>query len=180
MSQTDAARRTVDAPRSALHDGAMANTAGLSERQRKAIDRATATKNALYAAHERLQRALGLPQVGREERWAERVAQELEAARQALEEHKREVRGPGGLYDELRFEAPWLIPRVEQLTAQMDRIERELADLAVEVRHVADGDLRGVHHLRHDTERALAAVRDLLAREADLVYERFDEPAALD
>ena len=152
----------------------------LTERQQRAITQAAATKNALLEAQEHLHRALMLPQTGREQAWAERVARELEAARQALEAHKAEVRGPGGLYEEVRFEAPWLIPRVNQLVAQMDRIERELADLAIEVQRVQDGDLQGLHAIRHDAERAMAMLRDLLAKEADLVYERFTEPAALD
>ncbi|GBD24583.1 hypothetical protein HRbin29_02265 [bacterium HR29] len=158
----------------------MADTPALTERQQRAIAQAAATKNALLEAQQHLQHALGLPQTGREQRWADRVARELEAARKALDAHKMEVRGPGGLYEELRFDAPWLIPRVDQLVAQMDRVERELADLATEIRHVQDGDLRGLHHIRHDAERALAMLRDLLAREGDLVYERFNEPAALD
>lgn len=157
----------------------MGTTRTLTDRQRRAITQSAASQNALLAAQEELHRALVSPQTGREERWAKPVARALEATRTALDAHKQEVRGPGGLYEELRFDAPWLIPRVEQLIAQMDRVERELADLAADVRRVEEGDLRDVHHIRHDAERALAMVRDLLAREGDLVYEQFNEPAEL-
>lgn len=163
-----------------MHDGAMGETGRLTDRQRRAITQSAASQNALFAAQQELQRALVLPQTGREQRWAKAVARALEDARKALDAHKHEVRGPGGLYEELRFEAPWLIPRVDQLIAQMDRVERELADLAADVRRVEEGDLRDVHRIRHDAERALAMVRDLLAREGDLVYEQFYEPAELD
>jgi len=90
------------------------------------------------------------------------------------------VAGDGGLYDEFRFEAPWLVPRVDQLITQLRRIEAEAGDLATEVQRVVEGDLQAMPAIRSEAERLGVMVRDLMAKEVDLIYERFNEPAALD
>lgn len=157
-------------------------TAGapLSENQAGAIERAGETQHALSEAQHALYLALGRAQPNRERRWAAKVSAELQRARQAIARHREQVVGPGGLYDEVRFEAPWLVPRVEQLVAQLNRIEAEATDLAAEVERVREGDFQGLPAIRADAERMGIMLRDLLAKEADLTYERFNEPAALD
>lgn len=115
-----------------------------------------------------------------ERAWARRVADKLNRARDAIAAHRQEVEGPDGLYEELRFEAPRLLPRVHQLMTQLERIEREATDLATEVRRVEDGDLQGLPSIRGDAEHLLMSLRDVMAKESDLMFERFNEPPALD
>ncbi len=55
-----------------------------------------------------------------------------------------------------------------------------MVDLQIELARVGAGDLQAMGAVRSDGERALLALRDLLTQEADLIYERFNEPQALD
>ena len=158
----------------------MADTTTLTREQESALGGAGRSHGGLVEAQHRLHRALGKAQPGREREWAALVLKEMQVARQLLAAHREEVQGANGLYDQLRFEAPWLLPRLQQLVSQMARLEAEAADLETEARRVADGDLSGLASIRHDAERMLAVLRDLLAKESDLIYERFNEPPALD
>jgi chlorite dismutase len=156
------------------------STGTTSESQRASIDAATRSHDKLELAERALHAALGRPQPTRERAWAQRVATELRAAIEAIEAHRREVEGEHGLYGELRFDAPWLLPRLHQLSAQLARIETEARDLTDEVQRVIDGDLQGLSAIRADAERMLLSLRDLRAKESDLIFERFNEPVALD
>ena len=157
---------TISKDTALRHDSAVA-AAGLSHR-------------AVEVAEHHLLAALSRPQPGRERAWARRVAAQLQIARDALAHHRLEVEGPEGLYAELQFEAPWLIPRLHQLAAQLERIEREVVDLASEVGRVESGDLQAIAFIRADATHMLVSLRDVVSKEVDLVYERFNEPAAAD
>ncbi len=152
----------------------------LSSAQRGAIESAGAERNALQEAQDHLIKALGRPQPGRERRWAMKVGEELRVAREALSRYREEVEGKEGLYAELERDAPWLQARTRQLRNQLERIEQEADHLTAEIDRVIDGDAQGLSTIRNDAERMLVALRDLLAREADLIWEQFNEPAALD
>jgi hypothetical protein len=152
----------------------------LTGAQAGAIERAERTQHGLLEAEAHLHAALRRPQPLRERRWAEAVATELAAALAALRDHRLEVEGPQGLYDELRREAPWTEPRLRQIAAQLRRLESEIVDLQIEVARVEGGDNQGLHQIRADAERMLLSIRELLGKEADLIYERFSEPSALD
>lgn len=156
------------------------STGTITPNQRASIDAAGRSHDALELAERSLLAALGRPQPARERAWAKRVATELQVAIDAIEAHRREVEGDHGLYGELRFEAPWLLARVRQLTSQLGRIQSEARDLVREVQRVTEGDLQGLGAIRADAERMLLSLRDLRAKETDLIFERFNEPVALD
>ena len=98
----------------------------------------------------------------------------------ALREHRLEVEGPTGLYAEMLRDAPWTQSRLRQLAAQLRRIESEAVDLESEVARVAAGDFESISAVRSDAEWMLLSLRDILSKEADLIWERFNEPVALD
>ena len=148
--------------------------------QRGAIEAASASRNDLVEAQHHLLKALGRPQPGRERKWAQHVATELEAARRALQHYRAEVEGDEGLYAEVQRDSPWLIARVRQMQNQLQRITQESDHLQEEVERVVAGDVRALPAIRQDAERMLLVLRDLLAREADLLVEQFNEPAAQD
>jgi hypothetical protein len=148
--------------------------------QRSAVRGAERTQGALLQAQEHLFAALRRPQPTRERRWAEAVAAELSAAGARLREHRLEVEGPAGLYAELLRDAPWTQSRLRQLASQLRRIESEAVDLQSEVERVAQGDFESIAAVRSDAEWMLLSLRDILSKEADLIWERFNEPAALD
>ena len=105
---------------------------------------------------------------------------ELAAAREAIAAHRHEVEAEGGLYEELCFEAPWLLSRVQQLINQLRRLEAQATDLAADVERVHQGDLQPLPAIRAEAESMLFSLRDILAKEADITWERFNEPVALD
>jgi hypothetical protein len=148
--------------------------------QEAALRGAEGTKVRLLDAQEHLYRALRRPQPARERRWAGEVARELAAALRSIHAHRAEVERREGLYAELLREAPWVAPRVRQFAAQLKRIEAEAVDLQIELARVEAGDLQAVGAVRADAERLLHSVRDLLNKEADIVYERFNEPGVGD
>jgi hypothetical protein len=148
--------------------------------QQAAVHDAGQTEDALLAAQEHLYAALRRPQPMRERRWAAAVGEELAGAIEALQRHRQEVEGPGGLYEELANQAPWLLGRVKQLGAQLRRLEDESVDLQIEVARIEAGDLQGLPRMRSDAEHMLFTLRDLLHKEIDLIYEQFNQPAALD
>lgn len=152
----------------------------LTEAQQSAIQRAGESHGTLETAQQHLIKALGRAAPAREREWAARVSTELGEARRAIAAHRAEVEGQGGLYDELRFEAPWLLPRIQQLINQLKRLELEAEDLATEVERVRQGDLEPMHHIRAEAELIIRSLRDIMAKEADIVWERFNEPVALD
>jgi hypothetical protein len=159
---------------------AKTRSVGADREQTEAVEAAERTQDALLQAQEHLLRVLGRPQPGRERRWAEVVGVELVRALAALREHRLEVERSEGLYAELQRDAPWLAPRIRQIAAQLRRIESEAVDLQIEVTRVEAGDFGGLQHVRGDSERMLLTLRDLMSKEADLIWERFNEPAALD
>lgn len=152
----------------------------LTPGQRGALDAAGTNRNALVAAQDHLIHALGRPQPNRERKWAAKVQRDLQHARDVLSEYRAEVEGTEGLYAELQKDAPWVLPRVRQLRNQLERVEQEADHLVEEVTRVTDGDLQALPAIRADAERMLFLLRDLLSREADLIYEQFNEPGALD
>lgn len=152
----------------------------LSATQTVAIERAGRSHDVLGQAQRLLHAALGRPQPRREAKWAAKVTEALDGMRGALSVHRDEVLGAGGLYEELRLEAPWLLGRVDQLAAQFGRVQQEADDLAAELERVKGGDLQGLPAIRADAERMLTLLRGLISKEADLIYEQFNEPVALD
>jgi hypothetical protein len=152
----------------------------LTDAQAGAVRGAERTQSALLRAQEHLYAALRRPQPNRERRWAEAVGAEVAAALAALRDHRLEVEEPAGLYAELQRDAPWVAPRIRQVAAQLRRIESEIVDLQIEVARVEAGDLHAVGTIRAEAEHMLFSLRDLLSKESDLIYERFNEPAALD
>lgn len=154
--------------------------ANLTESQEFALQGVRRTHGLLVEAHEHLQRALQKAQPGREQAWAGEVARELSAAAEAVAAHRTEVESDQGLYAELRLDAPWLLPRLNQMVEQLARVARQIADLQLDALRVAQGDYQGLAAIRHDAERMLENLRSLMAKEADLTFERFNQPVALD
>lgn len=152
----------------------------LTAAQQSALAGAEQTQHGLLAAQDALLTALRRPQPTRERKWAEQVRQQLGRVVDALREHRLEVERAEGLYAEILRDAPWTQPRLRQLAAQLRRLEAEAADLVVEVERVESGDLQPLPTIRQDAERLLLSLRDLLSKEADLIYERFLQPVAED
>ncbi|HWO93733.1 MAG TPA: hypothetical protein VNL92_03125 [Dehalococcoidia bacterium] len=134
----------------------------------------------LAEARIQVHRALGRALPGRERDWADHVAGTLELLRTALADHKGDALGAKGLYEQIRFDEPRLTRRVDELEAELLRIEGVAAQLHERAQRISQGERAGIETMRDDTEALLKAIRDLLAAEADLVWEQYNEPIALD
>lgn len=159
---------------------ATGRSSSMDRGQEGAVRGAERTQDSLLKAQEHLFVALRRPQPTRERRWAESVSGALTAALGALRDHRLEVEGADGLYAELRRDAPWTAARLRQISAQLRRIEAEIVDLQLETARVEAGDFESIGSIRGDAERMLLSIRDLVSKETDLIWERFNEPAALD
>ncbi|MEZ4492647.1 MAG: hypothetical protein R3C29_04950 [Dehalococcoidia bacterium] len=151
-----------------------------TDAQQQAISQTGTSHRSLVTAQNSLFRALGRAAPLREREWAARVAEALDEARRCIASHRASVEGHGGLYDELRFEAPWLLSRVQQLVNQLRRLEAEAEDLSIEVERVRQGDLEPLPRIRAEAELVLRSLREVMAKETDIIWERFNEPVALD
>lgn len=158
----------------------MRERSSAGSRQVAAIESKDQSQDTLSVAQSHLHRVLATAQVGREPAWAKEVAQALAAARDAMRQHRNTVRAPDGLYAEIQFSAPWLDSRVKQMERQLDRVLQEASDLAEEVARTQEGESRATLGIRSDAERMLASLRDLMAKENDLVYQCLEEPPAVD
>lgn len=134
----------------------------------------------LHEVAGRLEIALGRAQGGRETAWADLVRERLLGLQRCLQRHAERALGRQGLYAEIAGEAPHLGARSRQLERQLDRLATEAEDLLAEVERVRRADLQGVTAIRVDAERLLASLRDLMAKENDLMFERFRDLPALD
>jgi hypothetical protein len=147
----------------------------LTAAQSNAIRQTARSHHVLIEAQAHLHRALERAQGRREMEWAGLVASELRAARDKIAAHRDEVRGSSGLYHELQFEAPRLIPRVERMAALLQQLESEAARLAGRVEVICGGDARELRGVRPEAERMLQTLRTLMFQENDLIFERFRE-----
>lgn len=151
-----------------------------SASQQRAIDAKTRSHCALSEAQSHLYAVLSAALVGRERAWAQGVVGALRAAHDAVEQHAAEVGAPDGLYGEILLDAPWLERRVERVQRQLARLRQQVGDLARTVESVAGGERDAARSVRYEAEQMLVALRDLMSQENELVYERLDDPPALD
>jgi len=158
----------------------MTKTDRLTSSQSHAIRRTERSHHALIEAQAHLHRALEKAQGGREMEWSRQVAKDLREARRKIASHRSEVRASSGLYHELQFEAPRLIPRVEKMASLLVRLEEQAARLAERVEVICGGDARALRGVRPEAEKMLQSLRTLMFQENDLIFERFREIGAPD
>lgn len=143
------------------------------------FERRNASHEALHQGAGRLRVALARAQQGRETAWADLVDDHLRTLREAIDRHSSSARVRGGLYDEVIAEEPRLVPRVRQLERRLKRLSAEAADLQVEVNRVQEADLDGLSSIRTDAQHLLASLFEMMAKENDLMFERFRDLPAL-
>lgn len=153
----------------------MTNKDRLTISQSQAIRQTARSHDALIEAQAHLHRALEMAQGRRAIEWARLVSKELEAAREKLVNHREEVRASSGLYFELQFESPRLIPRVRKISALLQQLEKQAADLAARVEVICGGNDRRLDEIRPEAEAMLQTLRTLMFQENDLIFERFRE-----
>jgi hypothetical protein len=141
------------------------------ERNREVLDAVRVRRDALYDAVLALERALAVPAGDAPEAWAAMLAAPITRLQDVLSVHIRGTEGPDGLFEQVREDAPHLLPAVDKLRAEHDPLVTAADSLAGHLGTV-DSDV-AVDGVR---DQALALVLELLEhrhRGAELLYDAY-------
>jgi Hemerythrin HHE cation binding domain len=123
----------------------------------------------LRQAAQELEAALAAPLMGRPDGWVEQVAPAVHRLREAFTAHVSTTEGRGGLFDQIRTDAPRLVTVLTRLRREHGQIAGELAAAAGEL-DTEETTLEGV---RERLTIALSVLSRHRQRGADLLYEAY-------
>ena len=146
-------------------------TEELLRRNREVLDAVKLRRDDFYEAVLNLERALAVPAGDAPELWASLVAARVGRVREVLDDHVAGTEGEGGLFEQLREDAPHLLPGVLRLEAAHDGLVMQAVALDASLEHVRGAD---------DVDRARDASLDLMRvllehrhRGAELLYDAY-------
>jgi hypothetical protein len=143
----------------------------VQDRNRAVLDAVRIRRDDLYEAVLGLERALGVPAADAPEAWASLLVNPVGHLAEVLEEHVHGTEGEDGLFEQLREDAPRLLPAVERLRGAHDGLRAStdrLRDHLAVLRSASDVD--DVRDEALDLMRALLEHRH---RGAELLYEAY-------
>lgn len=144
---------------------------GIREENRAVLDAVRIRRDDLYEAILGLERALTVPAGDAPDAWGELVAPPVQHLAAVITEHVDGTEGDGGLFDQIRDDAPRLLPMVERLRAEHGPLAASAAQLEARVATVATDD--DVHAVR---DEALDLIRRLLEHRhhgSELLYDAY-------
>jgi Hemerythrin HHE cation binding domain len=124
----------------------------------------------LREAAQELEAALAAPLTGRLDGWARQVRPAVQRIRDAFAAHVSFTEGRGGLFDQIRTDAPRLVTALARLHREHGEITAGLA--AAEEQLEAGGEA-GMARVREQLTAALTALSLHRQRGADLLYEAY-------
>ena len=140
-------------------------------RNRELLDAVRVRRDRLYDAILRVERALASPAGGDAARWAAALTAPVDSLQEVLNDHVSGTEGAEGLFEQMREDAPHLLPALERIRDEHDPLldgTRGLIDALPNV-HDDDGvDLVRMHAL--DLMRRLLEHRH---RGAELLYDAY-------
>lgn len=143
----------------------------IREQNRAVLDAVRIRRDDLYEAILGLERALTVPAGDAPDAWAELVAPPVRHLATVIATHVDGTEGDGGLFDQIRDDAPHLLPMVERLRAEHAPLAELAAHLEERVASVRTDD--DVHDVR---DEALGLIRRLLEHRhhgAELLYDAY-------
>lgn len=113
---------------------------------------------------------LSASRVGRADDWAREVSVSLATLREAFDRHVADTEGRGGLFEQIRADAPRLDPSLHKLHREHADIARRLsvADLAIR-----PGDDESLEHAREQLTAALERLDRHRQHGADLLHDAY-------
>ena len=129
-----------------------------------------AHRSRLREASQELEAALAAPLTGRLDRWVGQVMPAVQRIREAFAAHVSVTEGRGGLFDQIRTDAPRLVTALARLHREHGEITAGLA--AAEEQLEARGEA-GMARVREQLTAALTALSLHRQRGADLLYEAY-------
>jgi hypothetical protein len=124
----------------------------------------------LREASQELEAALAAPLTGRLDGWVRQVMPAVQRIREAFAAHVSFTEGRGGLFDQIRTDAPRLVTALARLHREHGEITAGLA--AAEEQLEARGEA-GMARVREQLTAALTALSLHRQRGADLLYEAY-------
>ena len=144
---------------------------GIREENREVLDAVRIRRDDLYEAILGLERALAVPAGDAPDAWGEVLAAPIARLVEVLDAHVDGTEGPGGLFDQIRDDAPHLLSVVERLRAEHDPLEVAASTLATHAAAVTtDAEVDDVR------DEALDLVRRLLEHRhhgAELLFDAY-------
>jgi hypothetical protein len=144
---------------------------GIREENREVLDAVRIRRDDLYEAILGLERALAVPAGDAPDAWGEVLAAPIARLVEVLDAHVDGTEGPGGLFDQIRDDAPHLLSVVERLRAEHDPLEVAASTLSAHAAAVTtDAEVDDVR------DEALDLVRRLLEHRhhgAELLFDAY-------
>ena len=140
---------------------------------RKTLDEVRARRASLRKAMSAVGTAVEAPLAERPNEWAAQLVGDLTRLSAAWERHITITEADGGLFGQIRSDAPELDPQLQQLHREHDKL-RDAISIASSVITGAAGDETMLHQLR---EQVTILISDLIRhrqRGADLVYRAYE------
>lgn len=144
---------------------------GIQDENREVLAAVRIRRDDLYEAILGLERALAVPAGDVPEAWGEVLAEPVAHLIEVIDGHVDGTEGPGGLFEQIRDDAPHLLPVVERLRADHAPLAGAASALATHAAAVTtDEDVEEVR------DEALDLVRRLLEHRhhgAELLYDAY-------
>jgi hypothetical protein len=150
------------------------DTTGIEDRQRhnhEVLDAVKLRRDDFYEAILGLERALAVPAGASPELWAGMVAAQVGRVRGVLDAHVRGTEGEEGLFEQLREDAPHLLPMVQRLGAAHDSLIAQAEALGVSLERVGSAD--DVDRVRDASLDLMRALLEHRHRGAELLYDAY-------
>jgi hypothetical protein len=120
----------------------------------------------------RVEEATSAALLGRPDEWGTRLAPAIAELQEAWTLHVSGTEGPGGLWEQIRDDAPRLDGRLRRLRREHEQLVEEIVRLRRMV-HDADGDGPRLSEARERVTAVLAQLTRHRQRGADLIYEAY-------
>ena len=141
--------------------------------EKKVREGARRRRRPLRDAASALELAAAAP-AGTGPKWCHRVHIGVKRVSGALEGHVVEVEGPSGLWNDIRVDAPRLIPMMETLKVEHDTLRKVVAQLLEDLTRITDKASKDeIAAVREKVVLLLGRITRHRQKGADLVYEAY-------
>jgi hypothetical protein len=143
----------------------------VQERNRELLDAIRVRRDHFYDAILAVERAISKPAGDAPEGWAAALAAPVESLQATLDDHVSGTEGHDGLFEQMRDDAPHMLPALERLRGEHDPLLDGTRVLADSLSNVHDDD--GVDLVRMHALDLLRRMLEHRHRGAELIYDAY-------
>jgi hypothetical protein len=140
-------------------------------RNRELLDSVRVRRDKFFEAILAVERAIAAPAGDDAVAWAAAVAAPVDNLQETLEEHVSGTEGPEGLFEQMREDAPQVLPALERLQDEHDPLIEGTRHLAQSLPNVQDDD--GVDLVRAHALDLLRHLFEHRHRGAEILYDAY-------